>query len=66
MVNLPNGDATLLDGPGEPDFYDVIVRYPGDDPLDEIEDIQEYAEAQMAVQQMLAKYPGAHFEELPN
>ena len=64
MMNCADGSSTIHEGPSDPDFYDVIVRYPGDDPLEEAEDLKTWKEVWAAVSAFQLKYWGSHIEEI--
>lgn len=68
MVNCEDGSATMHTrydhGDREPDFYDVIVRYDGDDPLAEAENLKTFDEAWSAAESFQTIYLGADIEEI--
>lgn len=43
-------------------YYDILVRFEGEDPLEEFEDLSEYPEE--LIRELQEKYPGALFSEI--
>ncbi len=64
MRDTTDGGSTIHEGRGDPEFYDVIVRFEGDEPLEEIEGILTYAEAFSKAEGLLDRYPGSEIVEI--
>jgi hypothetical protein len=64
MKNCPNGDTTLAETHQEADFYDVLVRFEGDDPIEEVEDIPDFKTAYEKAVQLQIKYPNSDIIEI--
>lgn len=69
MKRLSNGDSTLAttDNLGlyeEPDFYDVLVRFDGDDPIEEVENLPTFEDAWAVAEGLQIKYPKSDIEEI--
>lgn len=53
---------TLTPTREEPEYYDVLVRFEGEDPIEEFEGLSEYPET--LIHQLQVKYPGALLSEI--
>ena len=51
-------------GEREPDFFDVVVRYYGGDPLEEVEDLNTYEEACQAARNLQSIYRHSQIEDI--
>jgi hypothetical protein len=58
MKTTGTGEATLAPDGETPDFWDVMVRYEGDDPIEEHENLSEHTVAPL-VDGLQRKFPNA-------
>ncbi|RRY03855.1 hypothetical protein [Brucella anthropi] len=65
MRYAPDGEGSIIaDGRDIPAFYDVLVRFEGDDPLEEFEGIKTYAEAMLIANCLVSRFPGSPIVEI--
>ncbi|MCR5943502.1 hypothetical protein FG152_22225 [Ochrobactrum sp. XJ1] len=65
MRYAPDGEGSIIaDGRDIPAFYDVLVRFEGDDPIEEKEGLLTYAEAWTYALLFGEKYPGSSIVEI--
>lgn len=58
MKSTGNGEATLAPDRETPDFWDVMVRYDGEDPIEEHENLSEHTVAPL-IDGLQRKFPNA-------
>ncbi|MDB2578771.1 hypothetical protein N9Y00_07000 [Tateyamaria sp.] len=62
MQDLGERGSFVADFPEEVNFYALMVRCEGEDPIEEFEGLGEYPSE--LIQQLQQKYPGASFSEI--
>jgi hypothetical protein len=47
-----------------PEYWDILVRCDGEDPIEEYKNLPTFAEAWSIIEKLIMKYPGANYDEI--
>ena len=64
MRDTTDGGATIAEGRDIVEFYDILVRFEGDDPIEEIEGVLTYKDVLNQVRELEVRFPGSPVVEI--